>query len=1150
MTRPAVIIGLGGTGQWILTYLKKDLLELNNGVMPKNVRLLAFDTVTQAEAQKADAGGSYAGEQASYEKQAKRIGNIELDLDTELIHIGGDCYPLAEEIERGEHPHLNWFDVKYWKYEAGLGRDNWILDRGAGRFRQFGLLAVYKDLLGGPVRSKILKFLPAAIRDVRANVEDEASFELIVVSSVAGGTGSAMLIPFGVLAKQMFGNALVRTRAIVVLPSAFTPGQPSAELELRGGAALRELARAMMPPQGYSSHTNFLPNSEYEKVAYSRPFDGVYFIDGTKGGTPINKDPKYGVFPAVSGWIRQILDEQSGTWFTNFVATNRAAVDRTRQAEGVFGVFGVKSLYAPERSLRQTYRLKLANQVIRQIADPKPSGAGGTLVANAFPSGAPEPSEQAYSLLRQTANYKDEHQLTTTFMAELARIIQSGGSANADEVANKAQAGWYGKRDSERTVHSWLAPLTDLPANSVYDDFRNDVQIEKAAILVSAAPLSKDPSSQIAHLSITTNIPNFIRSHHGGLGANGPDDYGSFGVMTEKCVEVQVRIFQEVLRLSIMSMLSENQGRGRIGYVVNVLKALEKVFSQFDDFMKAVEKKRGQLSPQAELQKRVASTLGNWERMRKSKPNLWEKLQSKPSEKAVRAERECRDSYLYLVNYVREVTLHNSSKAAARTMQQFTQNTRRELERWVATLLEGDKAQDMNGLLSESDANVRRITTAIKEDQRSNEVEELVQVTTREAQIQAADEAWALAGVMWNAEDRGDGLRLKLLVEPEAVKKGELTIVREGLTQTERRKIEHQNLSTLEGVLEQRFGQNNQVQDIIVWCEQNFAPKDMAKTLESATEPMTSLTTSAKPSMQACSISLKKENDPNNFAGQLEEEMRLILTGSNSLDNNNPVNVIGSEDPFRLTAVRTQVGLKLEEFTTWKKCQDAYQRELNQVQIRQDQNAVGEGLAIESNKKLARLLQSQYTQKEEKEAIQLEVKWRENGLGHRILNPRMVSLVGESRKLKLALQCWVLGWVNEVEDNNLSGRYHWEVKVPGWDYEFWLTTNGDKGERDKFQALEAFVLVGLNKARGRENVPMNWDSLNQVLVDQRKPSPGGESVLRAAVLKALEKEGIIAQWEAAASGHIDHATEAQVYDNPAYHDLADYATRYFRSSEW
>jgi hypothetical protein len=44
MARPAFIIGLGGTGQWVLTYLKSELMELNSGVLPSEVQLLEFDT--------------------------------------------------------------------------------------------------------------------------------------------------------------------------------------------------------------------------------------------------------------------------------------------------------------------------------------------------------------------------------------------------------------------------------------------------------------------------------------------------------------------------------------------------------------------------------------------------------------------------------------------------------------------------------------------------------------------------------------------------------------------------------------------------------------------------------------------------------------------------------------------------------------------------------------------------------------------------------------------------------------------------------------------------------------------------------------------------------------------------------------------------
>ncbi|MBK9092419.1 MAG: hypothetical protein IPM84_06505 [Anaerolineae bacterium] len=95
----------------------------------------------------------------------------------------------------------------------------------------------------------------------------------------------------------------------------------------------------MMPPEGYASNMTFLPgHREYESVAYSRLFDGIYFIDGERGGQPINTDPKYGVFPAASAWVRQILDDQSGAWFTNFERRTAQALanDPRRLAEGVW----------------------------------------------------------------------------------------------------------------------------------------------------------------------------------------------------------------------------------------------------------------------------------------------------------------------------------------------------------------------------------------------------------------------------------------------------------------------------------------------------------------------------------------------------------------------------------------------------------------------------------------------------------------------------------------------------------------------------------------------------------------------------------------------------------------------------------------------
>jgi hypothetical protein len=1153
MTRPAVIVGLGGTGQWVLTYLKKDLLELNNGTMPPNVRLLAFDTVSQAEAQKQVSVGLYTGEQAAYEKAVKRIGTVELERDTELIHLGGDCYPLAEDIEKGQYPYLNWFDVGYWKYKAGLTRDNWILDRGAGRWRQFGLLAVHKDLLGGPVRSEILKRLPAAISEVLETVEDSTSFEVIVVSSVAGGTGSAMLVPFGVLARKMCGDKPVRTRAIVVLPTAFSPGRPSAELELRGGAALRELARAMMPPEDYVAHITLLPgHREYESVAYTRPFDGIYFIDGMRGGQPINNDPKYGVFPAAAMWIRQILDDQSGMWFTNFVATNRAgaqASDPKRLAEGVFGVFGAHSFYAPERTLRQTYRLKLADRLLRELTEPRPEGPGGRLTPNPLPRGAAEPAPLALTFLQQTAIFGEEQQPVTSLFSEIGRIVQAGGKANGDEVRQKAEAGWAAKRQREREAYSWLTSLATLPAGARFDAVRQDVERELGANFYKRFPPSdastppRDPGSNAVYVDLTDNVDAFIREHHGGMGADGPDDYGSFGAIARLCAEEQVGVWHNMLRLRLLSLLSEERGRGRLGYAIRVLDSLEKHLEEFQEFMKEVEKRRGQLAPRVDLERKVESTKVAWQRLRREPPSLLERIQRKPSSKAIQAEKSYLGARADLINYVREETLHNAVKTATAAMRSYCAETRHELERWAVALLEGDKALDIYGLLAEVKNELDRITTTIREDQRSEQVEKLVQVATRESKIADVDVQWALEGLRWLAEDVGTSLRLTLDMKPQGVVGGSLQVAREGSSTAARRQVERHNLSTLGRVMEQRFGQVEQVTNVLEWCQNHETYSDpmvLADELSQATQPLTALRVGAQPGIEAFSVSLKHDVDPMDYAGRLERQVRLKLTGAEKPDNNHPVEVIGSEDPYRLTAVRTQVGLMLEEFRTWQQCQDAYETELKKA----------DGATPERIRELIRTQQSQYTQWEEKEAIALEAQWRSEGLAHRVLNPRMVSLVGKQRELQTALQCWVLGWVQEVADKEFVDRYHWELKVPTWAYEFWLTPNKTRGAIGPFEAMEAFVLVGRNHARSREGAALNWIDLNQTLVIQRQAAEGRPSALHKAVEAALAEGGLISQWTQRAGRYVDPHTDKESFRNPAYRDLADYAARYFKSVEW
>ena len=87
VVNPAVIIGLGGTGKWVLTYVKKNLLDTYGGEMPKTVRLLSFDTTSE----KISRDGVPQEEDA-------RVGNVQLDKQAEFVYLGGNIQQICREV--------------------------------------------------------------------------------------------------------------------------------------------------------------------------------------------------------------------------------------------------------------------------------------------------------------------------------------------------------------------------------------------------------------------------------------------------------------------------------------------------------------------------------------------------------------------------------------------------------------------------------------------------------------------------------------------------------------------------------------------------------------------------------------------------------------------------------------------------------------------------------------------------------------------------------------------------------------------------------------------------------------------------------------------------------------------------------------------
>lgn len=194
MTRQAIIIGLGGTGQWVLTYLKKNLLEENGGVIPPEVRLLCFDTESSTSAT--------TGQSIQFRKGTEDIRSSAAKLldGKEFFHLGKntDLAALVRQIAEGNYAHMQWFPARSFLSKLSLSAFN--SHTGAGQIRQMGRLALFSDVGSEDTEndSIILKIL----RDAFNLVSRDMQLEIMVVGSLAGGTGSGML--FDVALLQVF----------------------------------------------------------------------------------------------------------------------------------------------------------------------------------------------------------------------------------------------------------------------------------------------------------------------------------------------------------------------------------------------------------------------------------------------------------------------------------------------------------------------------------------------------------------------------------------------------------------------------------------------------------------------------------------------------------------------------------------------------------------------------------------------------------------------------------------------------------------------------------------------------------------------------------------------------------------------------------
>ncbi|HCE29927.1 MAG TPA: hypothetical protein DET46_15615 [Comamonadaceae bacterium] len=277
--RPTLFIGVGGTGMEVLMRVRRRILNTLWGGSGTRSRVdsLADFPIAQFIQFDLDSGAVIdSGRAQAEDLQFDQVKFSDEDKIVESFDM--DKYSRDDDaLER--YPHIkDWLSLTPKKIRE-LGIDP---AKGAGQIRAISRLYFFDKYV--KVRDKIrlkLKNLKAGLSHERQLNQlglkmESSKFRIVVVGSVAGGTGSGAFLDMGLLARWLakteVGSADVEL--MLFLPTGFA-GANKDRTEANGYAALMELESAMMGNKGYLGRWDAYDQPELPR----EPYNEVYLID-------------------------------------------------------------------------------------------------------------------------------------------------------------------------------------------------------------------------------------------------------------------------------------------------------------------------------------------------------------------------------------------------------------------------------------------------------------------------------------------------------------------------------------------------------------------------------------------------------------------------------------------------------------------------------------------------------------------------------------------------------------------------------------------------------------------------------------------------------------------------------------------------------
>ena len=277
--RPTLFIGIGGTGMQVLMRVRRRILNTQWGGAGNRTRIEGLADFPIAQFIHFDLDNGAVIESGESQAKDLQFDQVKFTDDDKVVESFDMDKYSRDEDSLEKYPHIKeWLPLT----PQRIRELRFDMSSGAGQIRAVSRLYFFDKY--AKIRDKIrlkLKALKAGLSHERQLAElglrmETNRFRIVIVGSVAGGTGSGSFLDMGLLARWLARSEVgaADVELMLFLPTGYTKANKD-RVEANGYAALMELESAMMGNKGYVGRWDAYDRPELTREPYSE----VYLID-------------------------------------------------------------------------------------------------------------------------------------------------------------------------------------------------------------------------------------------------------------------------------------------------------------------------------------------------------------------------------------------------------------------------------------------------------------------------------------------------------------------------------------------------------------------------------------------------------------------------------------------------------------------------------------------------------------------------------------------------------------------------------------------------------------------------------------------------------------------------------------------------------